>query len=49
MGSFVFLVKNEGFPERKLLECWSGALLALFSRPSCCSFALHDSVRDTGS
>lgn len=44
----VFLVRKEGFPERKLLERGSDALFALLSRSSCFHFALHDSLRDTG-
>ena len=43
----VFLVRKEGFPERKLLERGSDALSALLSRSSCFHFALHDSLRDT--
>ena len=43
----VFLVRKEGFPERKLLQRGSDALSALLSRSSCFHFALHDSLRDT--
>jgi len=39
----LFLVRIEGFPERKLLERGSDALSALLSRSSCFHFALHDS------
>ena len=43
----VFLVRKEGFPERKLLQRGSDALSALLSCSSCFHFALHDSLRDT--